>query len=125
MTLAYLVACAALAYSGFCRLVRTDHDTRFIARLAFWSLTTASIAGIAAVLFWGYAPEWPAVGMAIGMASVQIVASELWRSGVPMQYIQPDKRHGYRMQRRSDDAWPGGNSDPAFSRSTSDPRGRI
>ena len=123
MTLAYLVACAAISYSGFCRLVRTDTDTRFAARLAFWSLTTAAIAGIGAVLFWGYAPEWPAVGMAASIAVVQVVASDLWRGGVPMQYIRPSKRSGYRMRRRSGDIWADTMAVSPFSRSNTDQQG--
>lgn len=87
MTLAYLLACAAVAFFGFRRLTPMDHNTRFIARLAFWSLPTAAFAGICAVLFWGYVPQWPSVVMAAAIASVQFIAS-----GTPALYARRKDR---------------------------------
>lgn len=106
MTALYLCACSAIAYAGFCRLVRIDLRARLAARLAFWSLTVSALAGIASVVVWGYVPGWPAAGMAVAIAAVQIVASDLWRWGVPSEYIMPSKRNSYRMRRRSTDPWP-------------------
>lgn len=106
MTTLYLCACSIVAYAGFCRLVRFDLRSRLAARLAFWLLTVSASSGLVAVGFWGYRPEWPAVAMACAMACVQIVASDLWRWGVPPEYIRPSKRNAYRMRRRVGDPWP-------------------
>jgi hypothetical protein len=82
----FLLACAVLAYTGFCRLVHTDLSTALAVRLVFWALTVAAFLAAAAVLFWAYRPGWPAAGLAVAMASVQVVTSRIWRSGVPQPY---------------------------------------
>lgn len=82
-SLAYLAVCAAVAYFGFRRLTPMDRSVRFAARLAFWSLPTSAFAGICAVLFWGYVPQWPSVVMAAAIASVQFIAS-----GTPVLYVR-------------------------------------
>jgi hypothetical protein len=90
MTALYLCACSIVAYAGFCRLVRVDLRVRAAVRLSFWLLTCSGVLGVAGVLVWGCLPNWPAVSMAVAVAAVQLVASDLWRGGVPSQYIRPD-----------------------------------
>lgn len=79
----YLLACAALAYSGFCRLVRTDVATVLAIRAVMWLLTVAALAASGAVLVWGHVPGWADAGLASAMACVQLVTAGLWRDGVP------------------------------------------
>lgn len=79
-------ACAALLYSGFCRLVRMDLETRMEIRLAIYSLTVAALAAIYARAFLDYKPEWPSTGLAVTILFVQVVTARLWRRGVPDPY---------------------------------------
>ena len=85
----FLAACCALAYGGFCRLVRADTSTLFCIRVVVWALTVASFVCIAAVLVWGYIPGWPAAVLSAAFAAVQIATSVLWRHGVPPAYVVP------------------------------------
>ena len=85
----FALACAALVYSGFCRLVQMSVQTLLCIRLAFWALTVAAAVCTAAVVVWAYRPGWPAAGLAVCMAGVQIATSVLWREGVPGGYRAP------------------------------------
>lgn len=85
-SMVYLAACAAVAYSGFCRLVRTDISTLLAIRVAMWLLTVAALAAGGAVLVWGHSPRWPDAALAAAIALVQAVTSMLWRDGVPAPY---------------------------------------
>lgn len=85
-TSAFLVSCAVLAYSGFCRLVHVDLSTLLPIRLAVCLLTVAAIAAAAGVLVWGYVPGWPAAVLSVAMAAVQLATAHLWRHGVPPAY---------------------------------------
>ena len=82
-TLIFLAACLTLAYTGFCRLVRTD-----MRRSRRWNECTTAVAlvAVAEVLVWGYQPGWPAALLAGTFASVQVATSILWREGVPADY---------------------------------------
>lgn len=85
-TTLFLLCCATLSYTGFCRLVHTDVTTWLPVRLAVWLLTAAALANIMAVLAWGYMPQWPAALMAAAAAAIQIATCTLWLDGVPPQY---------------------------------------
>jgi len=93
-TAVYLLASLALAYTGFCRLVRTDVSTVLCIRVAFWLLTVAASVSSAAVLVWGYQPGWPSAALATSMAVVQVASSLLWRGGVPEPYRLPSPARG-------------------------------
>lgn len=85
-TTAYLAASLVLAYTGFCRLVRTDVSTVLCIRVAFWLLTVAASVSVAAVLIWSYQPGWPSALLVACMAAVQMATALLWRDGVPAPY---------------------------------------
>jgi len=81
-TAVYLLASLALAYTGFCRLVRTDVSTVLCIRVAFWLLTVAASVSSAAVLVWGYQPGWPSAALATSRgASGQLTAVARWGAG--------------------------------------------
>lgn len=86
ITLIFLGACGVLAYTGFCRLVRTDARTVFCIRAVFWSLPAAALLSIGAVLGYGHEPGWTDALLASGMAAVQVATSVLWIDGVPAAY---------------------------------------
>lgn len=85
-TLVFLGACCVLAYTGFCRLVRTDARTVLCIRGVFWLLTAVALVAVAEVLVWGYQPGWPSALLAGAFAGVQVATSILWREGVPDHY---------------------------------------
>lgn len=85
-TWAFIAGCGVLSYTGFCRLVHTDHTTVLCIRAAIWALTVAALSCIAAVLVWGYVPGWPGAALAGAMAAVQMAMSLLWRQGVPYPF---------------------------------------
>jgi membrane protein YdbS with pleckstrin-like domain len=87
----YLLACAVLVYSGFCRLVHMTTATRLVIRAAIWVLTVVAAVGVAAVLVWGYHPHWVAVAQVVAIAIVQVACSSLWRAGVPDDYQRPSQ----------------------------------
>lgn len=82
----YLLACGAITYGGFCRLVHADLTTKLCIRVAMWLLTTAAVTNAAAVIVWGYTPGWPAALLAGAIAAVQIATALLWRDGVPHDF---------------------------------------
>jgi hypothetical protein len=85
-TLLFLAACLVLAYTGFCRLVRTDARTVLCIRGVFWLLTAVALVAVAEVVVWGYQPGMPAAMLACAFAAVQVATSILWRQGVPADY---------------------------------------
>ena len=87
----FLAACGALAYGGFCRLVRADTTTLICIRAVMWLLTVTASVCIAAVMVWGYSPGWPSAVLATSFAAVQVATSVLWRHGVPHDYRDPLK----------------------------------
>jgi len=89
-TAAFVVACAVIAYSGFCRLVYVDLSTQFFIRLAVYVLTVAATAALSGVLLWGYEPGWPAVSLALAVAVLQLATARFWRDGVPHLYRRHD-----------------------------------
>lgn len=85
-SIVYVLACAAIAWAGFCRMVRTDTGTLAAIRVVMWMLTVAALAAGAAVLVWRHVPRWPDVALATAIAAVQVVTAVLWRDGVPWQF---------------------------------------
>jgi hypothetical protein len=85
-TLIFVWSCAVLAYTGFCRLVRTDVRTALHIRAVFWLMTVAAVNAGLSVILWGYQPGWPAAALTGCMAAVQVATSVLWRYGVPAEY---------------------------------------
>lgn len=85
-TMVFLAACLVLAYTGFCRLVRTDARTVLCIRVVFWVLTSVALVAAAEVVVWGYQPGLPAALLACAFAAVQVATSILWREGVPADY---------------------------------------
>lgn len=82
----FLVACSALFYTGFCRLVRVDKTTAFPVRVSIYLLTVSAVVAITSVLFWDYQPQWPGVALAVSIACLQMATSRAWREGVPKAY---------------------------------------
>lgn len=81
--LAHELACAVLLWTCFCRLVRTDENTKASVRFAFWFLSFAAIVSTASpYLGWG-GLDWPAVLMLSAAALVQVVTARHWRYGPP------------------------------------------
>lgn len=85
----FIAGCGVIFYTGFCRMVHTDHTTVLCIRVVFWALTVSAASGIAAVLVWSYAPGWPSAALVVCMAALQVATSVLWREGVPRQYQTP------------------------------------
>ena len=94
-TMLFLAASLVLAYTGFCRLVRTDARTVLCIRGVFWLLTAVALVAVAEVVVWGYQPGMPAALLACAFAAVQVATSILWRDGVPCDYqIAPAELFG-------------------------------
>ena len=85
-TIVYLLSCFIVGYCGFCRLVHTDLTTKWCIRAIFWLLTVAAITNATAILFWAYAPGWPAAMLAVAIAAVQMATVLLWQEGVPKAF---------------------------------------
>ena len=73
--LAHELACAALLWTCFCRLVRTNEHTKPATRFAFWLLSFAAIISTASpYLGWG-GTDWPTVILLGAAALVQTVTA--------------------------------------------------
>ena len=87
MTLLYAAACVVLLYSAFCRAVQMDRtNTRPEIRVVFVGVAGAAAYGLAALIGWGYKPDWPDVALGWSFAAVQVVTSRGWLRGVPERY---------------------------------------
>lgn len=87
MKLIFILACGAIAYATFCRLVQMDrHSTQVRARLGFVTLAAAAAYGASSAVFWGYNPGPPGAALASAIAVVQVLASLAWRQGVPSHF---------------------------------------
>lgn len=80
------VICAALFYTCFCRLVRTNGDTHTSIRLAFVVLASASAWCLAVPLKSGEAPTGAQLIIEAAMAIVQALTARYWRDGVPVHF---------------------------------------
>lgn len=77
------VICAALFYTCFCRLVRTNAETHTSIRLAFVVLASASAWCLAVPLKTGVPPQDGQLVIEAAMALVQGLTARYWRDGVP------------------------------------------
>lgn len=87
MTVAYLVACGAIFWSAFCRLVLMTPATQRRVRAMFVLLGGAAGFGIASVLFGGHQPDIIEVVMTASYAAVLAISAARWRRGVPREYL--------------------------------------
>lgn len=87
MTVAYLVACGAIFWSAFCRLVLMTPATQRRVRAMFVVLGGAAGFGIASVLFGGHVPDGIEVVMTASYALVLVISSAHWRRGVPREFL--------------------------------------
>jgi hypothetical protein len=83
----YVALSAAVAYAGFCRLTHmSERRTDPRVRRAWVAMTAASLAGVFAVLFWGYQPQWPGLALLAAYALVLRASRRLWAHGQPKEY---------------------------------------
>jgi hypothetical protein len=83
----FLLCCAGLCYTGFCRLVHmSPRTTDPTISTALWGMSVAACFGVFAVLWWGYVPGWPPAILAAAMLAVQVATSKAWRDGLPPGY---------------------------------------
>lgn len=80
------VICAALFYTCFCRLVRTNGDTHTSIRLAFVVLACASAWCLAVPIRTGVPPQVGQLVIEAAMAIVQGLTARYWRDGVPVHF---------------------------------------
>jgi len=87
VTVIYLVSCAAIFWSAFCRLVLMSGKTQRRVRVVFSLLGGAAGFGVASVLFGGHAPDPIETLMTSAYAVVLVVSAVHWRRGVPTEYL--------------------------------------
>ena len=80
------VLSAALFYTCFCRLVRTDGTTLLLVRAAFMVLGAMSICSVVAPFLWAYRPQPPGLALLAAFTVMQAVTAHHWRHGVPCQF---------------------------------------
>lgn len=80
------VLSAALFYTCFCRLVRTDETTLVLVRGAFMALGAVSICSVVAPFIWGYRPQALGLALLAAFTVMQAVTAHHWRHGVPCQF---------------------------------------
>lgn len=88
----------ALAWSCFCRMVRTDTGTYREVRLAIWFEFVAAclVAGmpILPALMPGFSwqvlttPWWVWVVLLVAATLMQLVTARYWRDGVPLDFLE-------------------------------------
>lgn len=90
--------CAALFWTCFCRIVRTDEGTAAPVRLGFVVLASCAIAcglapfGLLLPVLPAERPTWAQVLIVGAMVSVQGLTARYWRNGVPCHF-QTEQRH--------------------------------
>jgi hypothetical protein len=87
MTVLYLVACGAIFWSAFCRLVLMHGATQKRVRAGFVLLGGAAGFGVASALFGGHEPDAIEVMMTASYAVVLVISAAHWRRGVPTEYL--------------------------------------
>ncbi len=80
------VLSAALFYTCFCRLVRTDETTLVLVRAAFMALGAAAICSVVAPFIWEYRPRFIVLALLAAFTVMQAVTAHHWRQGVPCQF---------------------------------------
>ena len=89
-TWVFLLACAGLCYTGFCRLVHVSPaTTAWVISSSIWALTVAATFGVYSVFLMSYEPGWPSAFLAAAVLVVHVATSRAWRSGLPPGYRVP------------------------------------
>lgn len=83
--------CVALFWSVFCRSVRVDTTTRLEIRLALLAVGVAALVGMAAPLY-DWVPDLVTLIIVSAIVIMQTVMAQLWRHGVPHQFIHDDHK---------------------------------
>lgn len=86
--LIYLVGCAGVFWSAFCRLRHTNATTRWPVRIACIGAATAGAWGCFAAIFWGQTVEAVDAGLALAFFGMQWMSAVQWRKGVPPEYVE-------------------------------------
>lgn len=98
--LAWELLCAALLWSVFCRLVRTNTSTLLAVRLSIYQLGIFALCGMAAPMY-GWQPDALIVALIWVCLCMQVVAARHWRYGVPASFQRnPLHPHGLSNQGR-------------------------
>jgi multisubunit Na+/H+ antiporter MnhG subunit len=89
--------CVALFLSVFDRFVQITTSTRLEIRLALLGVGLAALVGLAAPLY-GWLPDLVTLIIVSAIVIMQTVMAQLWRDGVPRQFIydfhRPKRRAG-------------------------------
>jgi len=93
--------CAVLLWSVFCRLIHVDKTTKVSVRLVLVVAGLGALIGIGAPLY-GWLPDGPMLAVFGPMVVMEMIVSQNWRYGLPVQFI----RDMYRPHRRFDDPRP-------------------
>lgn len=93
LLIAHELACAALFFSVFCRMLKTSTRTRVPVRMAFWLLGTVAVAGMAWPVL-GWPLPWFGVLLCLAIVVVQSVTAYYWSRGVPRQFIKGGAAYG-------------------------------
>jgi len=86
------LACAALFWTCFCRMVRTDTQTEVAVRAAFCVLGAAAAAcgispfGVLAPCLPAQPPTVAQIAITLAMVLVQALTARFWRDGVPAHF---------------------------------------
>lgn len=86
MILLHEILCAAMFWGAFCRLVRVNHQTKALIRLAFWLIGAAACAGLTQPLRAGWEPSLFEMLLLSGVVTMQMVTAPRWRDGVPAKF---------------------------------------
>lgn len=98
VVVANAAVCAALFWTCFCRIVRTDEGTAIPVRLGFVVLASCALAcglaplGLLEPLLPGERPNWAQVLIVSAMVTVQGLTARYWRNGVPCHF-QKEQKH--------------------------------
>jgi hypothetical protein len=89
--------CIVLMWGCFCRLARSDADTRESVRMAFWLLFIVTFVAFNAPWAWRlwevkrYIIQWTDLAVLAAFALVQVVKVHHWHAGAPLAF-RTDKR---------------------------------
>ena len=89
--------CIVLMWGCFCRLARSDADTRESVRMAFWLLFIVTFVAFNAPWAWRlwevkrYIIQWTDLAVLAAFALVQVVKVHQWGAGAPLAF-RTDKR---------------------------------
>ena len=89
--------CIVLMWGCFCRLARSDANTRESVRVAFWLLFIVTFVAFNAPWAWRllevkrYIIQWTDLAVLAAFALVQVVKVHQWHAGAPLAF-RTDKR---------------------------------